>query len=151
MFGTEYRWNVEGDELYRTGLGACCSVLLVVIVLIFAAYVFKQAILGPPVKMINEFTLNNHFTEDTIVTQTNDKFYFAVGVSTFRNFTSGQGANDTLNSGLTFTMNYQITGGPDDGKYFNIGFRPCVPSDWDTLFAYDPTNKDVISAHVNAN
>ena len=67
LFGSEYRWNVEGDEVYRTSLGACCSVLLAAMVVIFAIYVFKRAVEVPEFAKIDQFTYHNYFTTDTQV------------------------------------------------------------------------------------
>lgn len=69
MFGSEYRWNVEGDELYRTSLGACCSVLLAVIVVIFAIYLFRRAVEVPEFTKLDHFTYQNYFATDTQVRQ----------------------------------------------------------------------------------
>jgi len=65
MFGSEYRWNVEGEEVYRTTLGACCSLALAVIVVIFAVYVFRRAVEVPEFNHLEHFTHKNYFTTDT--------------------------------------------------------------------------------------
>jgi hypothetical protein len=65
MFGSEYRWNVEGDEKYRTMLGACCSLMLAVMVVIFAIYLFRRAVEVPEFAKLEHYTYKNYFTTDS--------------------------------------------------------------------------------------
>lgn len=126
MFGSEYRWNVEGDEVYRTSLGACCSVLLAVIVVIFAIYVFRRAVEVPEFAKLDHFTYRNYFATDTQVRQKQENFFFAVGVSSLNGFDKNQTVSDFITADLKFSLSYKISGGPDDGKTFDIGVRNCT-------------------------
>jgi hypothetical protein len=150
MFGSEYRWNVEGDEQYRTTLGACCSLALAVMVVIFAVYVFRRAIEVPEFANLEHYTHKNYFTTDTQIRQKQENFFFAVGLSSFNGFNKSQTITDFINAELKISLSYKITGGPDDGKTFDIGVRNCTQDDLNQLFEYDPADTDVIKAHVNA-
>jgi len=55
---------VEGDELYRTSLGACCTILMLALVSIFAVYVFKRAVDPPMQKKLSEITFKEYFEEN---------------------------------------------------------------------------------------
>lgn len=147
MFGSEYRWNVDGDETYRTGLGAFCTILVVIAVAIFAIFVFSRAIEVPDYSFPAD-TIYPNFFQDSRVEQARDRFFFAVGLSSLTNFTKNQTSTDFVNAELKFQLDYEIAGGPDDGKTFVIPLRLCNQDDLNRLADLDPQNSDVITAHM---
>ena len=74
-----------------------------------------------------------------------------MGVSSYNGFDKNQTVSDFIVADLKFSLSYKITGGPDDGKSFDIGVRNCTTEDLNQLFAFDPADADVIKAHVDAN
>jgi hypothetical protein len=126
LFGSEYRWNVEGDELYRTSCGALFSLALIACTVIFSMYVFRRAIEIKSLQVIREQTISNYFETDLEIKQKQDKFFFAVGVSSMTGFETNQTVSDAVFSELRLRLDYKITGGPENGKIFDIGFRNCT-------------------------
>jgi len=147
-FGSEYRWNVDGEEIYKTGLGAFCTVLMAAAVAIFAIYVFSKAIEMPDYSFPTDVTYPNYFNDSGLVEQQNSHFFFAVGLSSQTNFTANQSITNFVNADLKLQVDYKLTGGPDDSKTFIIPLRKCTKEDLDQLSPYEPASADVISAHV---
>jgi len=53
-----------------------------------------------------------------------EPFAFALAISSYQGF---EKADNDLG---VFSMSYLITGGPDNGKTFDISFSKCNDADW---------------------
>ena len=73
-----------------------------------------------------------------------------MGVSTFKNFATGQNYTDFADIGK-FSLEYQIEGGADDGFVFPIDMVPCTDEDWNNFYEPYSSHAASIAAHRAAN
>jgi len=150
MFGSEYKWNMEGHDTYKTLPGACCSLLLLIAVVIYATYVVRLAVDGLTHPIINTHEYKDFYDSSEWVKQETDNFYFAFGLSSLSSFDE-QDQQAFKDNDLKFAMDYEIIGGPEDGKVFEYTIKRCEEAELARFHPLDKVGEKTIQAHIDAN
>ena len=158
MFAEQINFNFRGRSHFGTCIGVLFTLSIVLITAAYGYYSLMSEMRDHEVPTVQTQFLPEYFKPETDkqyedkfkvkMESEKDPFAIALAISSPNGYKSANYA-EMLAIG-TFSMTYLISGGPEDGKTFDIQFKLCTDKEWDKfhLRHFSGRQNTIIESHI---